>query len=78
MRKSFIAITAATIVASAPVAIASETYRLVHAIGQTEKILAKGLGQSECRRLRDERRKIVALLGVGGSVTCLPESIFTD
>lgn len=78
MNKTLIALTAATIGMSGSNAVADETYRLVHAIGQTEKILAKGLGKSECRRLRDERRKIVALLGVGGSVTCLPESIFTD
>lgn len=53
-----------------------ETYRLVHAIGNDETILARDLKKYECQREKKERAIIVATMGVGGSVTCLPESLF--
>ena len=55
-----------------------ETYRLVHAIGNTERILEKGMWLAACRARRDEHKIIVAALGAGGSVTCLPDSAFND
>lgn len=54
----------------------AETYRLVHAIGNSEKILAENMSERDCRKEKAERIKIVAALGAGGSVTCLPESLF--
>jgi len=53
-----------------------ETFRLVHAIGNTEKESARGLSKSECEWRRDEKKQVAAALGVGGSITCLPESLF--
>lgn len=54
----------------------AETYRLVHAIGNDENISARGLTLGRCQSLREEKRTVVKALGVGGSVTCLPESSF--
>lgn len=54
----------------------AETYRLIHAIGNTEKEIARDLQEGECQGMKEERIKLVQTLGVGGSVTCLPESIF--
>lgn len=56
----------------------SETYRVVHAIGNSERYIATELSERECRRRREEHKVIVKSLGTGGSVTCLPESIFRD
>jgi hypothetical protein len=56
----------------------AETYRLVHAIGNEEEILAEGLSQQECQDMKSERVVIVARLNVAGSITCLPESLFDD
>jgi len=61
-----------------------ETYRLVHAIGNTESEVARGLSQGECRRRRDEMKEVATALGTynepagRGSITCLPESFFAD
>ncbi|MBP0439583.1 hypothetical protein [Tianweitania sediminis] len=57
---------------------AAETYRLIHAIGNSETLIAKGLSKNECARMKQERLKIIALTGVGGSVSCLPESVFLN
>ena len=61
-----------------------EKYRLVHAIGNTERVAARGLSQSECHRRRDELKDVATALGTYneatgyGSITCLPESFFSD
>lgn len=56
----------------------AETYRLVHAVGNDEQVVAKDLSKSDCERQRDEYKIVAAALGTGGSVTCLPESFFAD
>lgn len=60
----------------------AETYRLVHAIGNTEKVVAKDLSKSECDRQKRELKLTATALGTynestgKGSITCLPESLF--
>lgn len=54
-------------------AVPTPTYRLVHAVGNTESIVRTGLQLPECRAFRDERKNVATLIGAGGSVTCLPE-----
>lgn len=54
----------------------AETYRLVHAIGDDEKVIAKDLSKRECETRKNEQKTIATALGVGGSITCLPESLF--
>ena len=53
-----------------------ETYRLVHAIGNSETINARGLTRSECDARKKESATVAETVGVGGSITCLPESLF--
>lgn len=74
MRK--VALAAAVVLTATP-AIA-ETYRLVHAVGNAEKINAKGLSKSECESRKGELKRVALLTGVGGSITCLPDSLFSD
>lgn len=69
---------------STPVAAGEETYRLVHAIGNKETVLAKGLSESECRRRKSDNIAVAEALGIHnerlgiGSITCLPDSLFND
>lgn len=56
----------------------AETYRLVHAIGDTERINAVGLSKSECEMRRDDAKIVAVSIGAGGSITCLPESLFRN
>lgn len=62
----------------------AETYRLVHAIGNEETVVAKGLSKSECERRKKDNIAVAEALGIHserlgiGSITCLPESIFED
>lgn len=62
----------------------AETYRLVHAIGNSETVLAKGLSKGECERRKKDRKVIAEALGIHserlgiGSITCLPDSFFDD
>jgi hypothetical protein len=56
---------------------ATETYRLVHAVQNSERIIAKGLSKSECESRKKEYVLATGVLS-GGSVTCLPESIFRN
>lgn len=62
----------------------AETYRLVHAIGNDEKIVAKGLSKPDCEAMKKDRIAIAEALGIHseklgiGSITCLPESLFED
>jgi hypothetical protein len=63
-------------------AFSAETYRLVHAIGNSERIVAKGLSKAECQAMKKDRIAIAEALGIHserlgvGSITCLPESDF--
>lgn len=54
----------------------AETYRLVHAIGNIERINAVGLSKSECEMRRDDAKIVAVSIGAGGSITCLPEGGF--
>lgn len=59
-----------------------ETYRLVHAIGNDETFVARGLQEYECRMQRDELKEVATALGTynettgHGSITCQPESSY--
>lgn len=59
-------------------AAAPETYRLVHAIGNDETEIARGLTESECRSRKKDNAIVAITLGVSGSYSCLPESLFAD
>ena len=52
----------------------TETYRLVHAIGNAERVNATGLSKAACETRRVDLRRTAVLIGAGGSVTCLPDS----
>jgi len=58
------------------------SYWLVHAIGNAEKVIARGLSKSECEARKVENIKVAEALGVHdesqgiGSITCLPASLF--
>ena len=60
----------------------AETYRLIHAIGNTEREVDRGLSRTECERRRDDLKDVATALGAHneetgrGSITCLPESVF--
>jgi len=60
----------------------AETYRLVHAIGNTEKVVAKNLTKPDCEERKRELKATATALGTYnestgfGSITCLPESLF--
>lgn len=60
----------------------AETYRLVHAVGTTEKVVAKELSKPECETKKKELKVTAEALGTYnerlgiGSITCLPESLF--
>ena len=62
----------------------AESYRLVHAIGNDEQMVATDLSSSECEDRKREYKAVAEHLGtynerVGyGSITCLPESLFDD
>ncbi len=62
----------------------AETYRLIHAIGNSEKVIAKGLTKQACEEMKRDRVAIAEALGIHseklgiGSITCLPESLFAD
>jgi len=63
---------------------ASETYRLVQAIGNSEKVHAKGLSKAECEAKKRELKAVAEAIGTYnektgfGSITCLPDSFFKD
>jgi len=62
----------------------AETYRLVQAIGNAERIAAKDLTKAECEARKVELKATATALGTYneqqgiGSITCLPESFFDD
>lgn len=64
--------------------VASETYRLVFALGNTERIVSKGLDKQECEKQKAELKIVATSLGTYneaagiGSITCLPESFFAN
>jgi len=53
-----------------------ETFRLVHAIGNDETIVATGLTSGACQTRKADHKAVAGALGVPGSITCLPESLF--
>lgn len=55
-----------------------ETYRLVHAIGNNERINAGGLTKRDCETRKQEALTVAVALGTGGSITCLPDGSFND
>ena len=63
--------------------VSAETYRLVHALGNKERFVAKGLSKAECAARKREHIKVAEALGIHsermgiGSITCLPESLFS-
>lgn len=60
------------------VAAEAESYRLVHAVGNNETVMAKGLTKSECEARKKDNTTVAAALGAGGSITCLPETLFNN
>ena len=79
--KTLLTIAAAALMISAAHA---ETYRLIHAIGNAEHENARGLSKSECEQQKKELKIVAEKLGTYnertgyGSITCLPESVFSD
>lgn len=62
----------------------AETYRLIHALGNSEKEVARGLKKNECAERKRELIGTAEAVGVHserlgiGSITCLPESLFEN
>jgi hypothetical protein len=62
----------------------AETYRLVQAIGNTERITAKGLSKAECEARKRELKAVGEAVGTHnartgrGSITCLPDRLFDE
>jgi len=62
----------------------AETYRLIHAIGNSEKVLAKGHSKRDFEPMKTDRIAIAEALGIHserlgtGSITCLHESLFDE
>lgn len=54
------------------------TYRLIHAIGNSEREVARGLSYSECESRKRELKAVASALDQGGSITCLAENLFDD
>ncbi len=60
----------------------TDTYRLVHAIGNTENVVARDLSKSECEAQKSELKQVASALGTynettgHGSITCLSEQYF--
>ncbi|MGQ2989521.1 MAG: hypothetical protein ACT7A5_32125 [Ferrovibrionaceae bacterium] len=60
----------------------AERYRLVHAVGNDELVLAGNLTKAECEGRREDRKRSATAAGTYneatgyGSITCLPESLF--
>lgn len=59
-----------------------ETYRLIHAIGNSESIVGRGLSEGECDTQKAELKVTATALGTynealgRGSIACLPEGTF--
>ncbi len=62
----------------------TETYRLVHVIGNAEQMGARNLSSSECDKRKTEYTEVAERLGTynersgHGSIVCFPESMFAD
>ena len=60
----------------------AETYRLVHAIGNTENVSDRNLSKADCEARKAELKAVATAIGTyneatgQGSITCLPESDF--
>lgn len=46
-------------------------YRLVHAIGDSERISDEAMDIRTCQERRDDLKRVAMLVGSGGSITCL-------
>jgi hypothetical protein len=63
---------------------ADETYRLVQALGNSERVSAKGLSKAECEARKRDLKAVSEAIGTTndrsgrGSITCLPDSLFKD
>lgn len=79
MRPFFAALVVTPLMTSA---VYAETFRLMHAIGNSETEIARDLTKPECEAMKRDRSAIATALGIHsealgvGSITCLPESIF--
>ena len=77
-----VTITAIAILATATAN--AETYRLIHAIGNSEREIVRDIPKGECERLKREHIAVAEALGIYnerlgiGSIACLPESLFND
>ncbi len=62
----------------------ADTYRLIHALGNSEREVARGLSKGECTVRKRELIATTEALGMHneklgiGSITCLPESMLDD
>lgn len=62
----------------------AETYRLIHALGNSEKEIARDLTKRDCEARKREHIAVSEKLGTynaktgSGSITCLPSSFFLD
>lgn len=71
----------AATMAIVPTVSAAETYALVHAVGDTENVSAKGLTKAECEKRKADLKVVATALGTyneatgHGSITCLPDSL---
>lgn len=80
MRRLLLAIGVSLVATSAM----AETYRLVHALGNSERAVEKNLSKRDCEARKTEYKKVAEALGTynerlgHGSITCLPDSFFTD
>ena len=61
----------------------SETYYLVHAIGNEERVNASGLSKAQCESEKAQLKEVATALGAYneatgyGSITCLPASMWS-
>lgn len=70
MKRALIVATALMVASAAH----AETYRLIQAIGNSEKETA-GLTKQECEAKKREIQAVTDAIGAGGTVTCIPESL---
>lgn len=60
-----------------------ETYYLVHAIGNEERVNASGLSKAQCETEKAQLKEVATALGAYneatgyGSITCLPSSMWS-
>lgn len=80
--RMFILFSSAIILVANDATAKDETYRLIHAIGNTERESARNLTKAECEKRKKELKAVGESLGIHnekagiGSIVCLPESFF--